>query len=77
MNSVDFPLKAQVANMRYRELLDEAAKQRRVKELYAVQAPMRRNVVAELRSALASVLFRTATWLTPDECGGLELRPGR
>jgi hypothetical protein len=77
MNTVDFVLKHQVANIRYQELLAEAAKQRQANDAYALRARMGRSVATDLRAAVANVLFRAASWLTPDEVGGLELRPGR
>jgi len=77
MSTIDFPMKYQVANIRYQEMLDEAAKQRRIKELRKSQIQVRRSVMAEVRAAVANALFRAGSWLMPDEVGGLELRPGR
>lgn len=83
MDGVDFYLKHQVAAIRYKELLAEAARERRVGEFLATRVQLRRNHFAEVRAAVASALFRTAAWLAPEDAreqaphGGFELRPSR
>jgi hypothetical protein len=83
MDGVNVYLKHQMAQMRYQELLDQAARERRVNESLATRVHLRRNLFAEVRAAVASALFRTAAWLMPEDSreqaphGGFELRPSR
>jgi hypothetical protein len=83
MDGVNVYLKHQMAQMRYQELIDEAARQRRVDEFLATRTDARQNVLVEVRATVANVLFRTAAWLMPEGSreqaphGGFELRPSR
>jgi hypothetical protein len=83
MDGIDIVLKHQLAEIRYRELLDEAARQRQLNEARAPRTLAQRNAIAEARTAIANVLLRTGSWLMPEDAcghpanGGLELRPGR
>jgi hypothetical protein len=83
MDGVNSYLKFQMAHLRYQELLDEAARARRVDESLAKRVQARQNVLSEGRAAVASALFRTAAWLMPEDSreqaphGGFELRPSR
>lgn len=83
MLGTDIGLKHQVAIIRYQELLAEAAHQRKIDDVLAMQGRTRRSGIAELRALVANALLRVGSWLMPDDAhgqaanGGLELRPGR
>lgn len=79
-------LNHQVAVIRHQEFLDQAKKEYDFKQAFAQNQLQQQNVLATLRAALATTLFRAATWLMPAEHDrrtsqhvphGLELRPGR
>lgn len=83
MDGINIALKHQMAELRYHELLNEAAHQRMLDQALAEGGIAPRKIVSEARTAVANVLLRAGSWLMPEDAcanpanGGFELRPGR
>jgi hypothetical protein len=84
MLGTDIALRHQVSEMRFRELLVEAERQRTVNIAFRARPQTRRLIIAEARTTVASLLLRAGSWLMPEEAldAGtgpvtFELRPGR
>jgi hypothetical protein len=80
----DFALKQQVSEIRFREFLVEAERQRVIR--IALDGQPRRARIAEARTAIATALLRAGSWLMPEEVPNgrrnpatraFELRPGQ
>ncbi|MBA2596199.1 MAG: hypothetical protein H0V00_06185 [Chloroflexia bacterium] len=82
----DIALKHQVSEMRFRDFLAEAERQRAVDIAIAANPPPPRPGISEARTAVATALLRAGSRLMPEEAPdgrgnpanrAFELRPGQ